>query len=975
MPVSLKLMLAFVRKSPVRTILAALAMIVASSIVSWIVAGYDDMFAEFARKQTFLSGTLDAVLTITADSPEIDPVTVTKIIADPAVKISRIYTPVTRVNSVVNRAKTEKAAANMAEQASRPRGGGGRGGMGGGSRGGGGGRGGMGGGQLAPVVYGLPTGGGIPLQGTDAELPPFQLDSGRWLTATAPGEGMTDILPEAVLTEAAAEQSRAELGDTLTVVSNAGYFQLQVIGIMKNGPSFRSLAKLSSTHPNATMSGSSGIFTTWETADRISGGRQNAVTIQFNFISADAQKEFFSRWSEQVDREGLVLADSAQIDAVLQEPDSGRSRSMMEAYSATGLSILASFFIIFTTLSMGIDERLRQFAMLRIVALTRRQTVLLIFFESLMLGLIGWCGGLASGLLLQHFVNAAEDINLPLHIGKWTILLTGVCSMLGSAAAAVWPMIRVSRIRPVSGLAPAVQSVSPALPARASLIGALCLLADPLISIVPGLGDMPRVLLYSLLGVPLLAIGFICLAPLFVKVCGMILVKPVSCLFGLEPLFAASQFRSNFWRITGTVVSLSVGLGFYMMVLIWSSSMLIPYIPGKWMPELFLSVTPGGINEETAQLVSDLPGVNPKQCMAVAVEQVLLGSDVTGSGERESVVRQNNIVMIGVDAVPAYTGKDALFPFRFLTDKDAALETLKTTPYSCLLPHYFVNVATNPATGKRYAVGDMLDVIAPGVHGEHVQFKVAGIIEQNGWHWFSKMSGTRRNRGRTAAMVFANRAAMQEAFRLDRCEYFWMNLLPGADVQSVADGLSNLAVTNIGQTFHVAGMNGASAVGRQVVRSTTRDGLTESLFNRAKGMIEGMLQMPLLILLVVSISVANTALASIRARRVEIGMMRSIALSASGLFRLVLTEAMMIAITSTVISLLFGIIAGLCSAQMTAHSDFFGGMGWSFDVPWLRVLFGFGATTGLCILASLIPAWISGRANPLKLIRDGSSGL
>ena len=62
-----------------------------------------------------------------------------------------------------------------------------------------------------------------------------------------------------------------------------------------------------------------------------------------------------------------------------------------------GISLLAALFIIFTTLSMGVDERIRQFAMLRAVAFTKWQIGAMVALESLLLGLIGWGGGLLAG--------------------------------------------------------------------------------------------------------------------------------------------------------------------------------------------------------------------------------------------------------------------------------------------------------------------------------------------------------------------------------------------------------------------------------------------------------------------------------------------------------------------------------------------------------------------------------------------------
>ncbi len=59
--------------------------------------------------------------------------------------------------------------------------------------------------------------------------------------------------------------------------------------------------------------------------------------------------------------------------------------------------MLTALFIIFYHVSMGVHERIRQFAVLRAVALTRQQIAGIIFFESLLLGLLGWAGGLLAG--------------------------------------------------------------------------------------------------------------------------------------------------------------------------------------------------------------------------------------------------------------------------------------------------------------------------------------------------------------------------------------------------------------------------------------------------------------------------------------------------------------------------------------------------------------------------------------------------
>src|SRR5690606_23293455 len=68
-----------------------------------------------------------------------------------------------------------------------------------------------------------------------------------------------------------------------------------------------------------------------------------------------------------------------------------------QAWAATGMASMAAVFIIFSTLSMGVSERAREFAMLRAIALTRSQLAGVIAFESVTLAIFGWLGGLLAG--------------------------------------------------------------------------------------------------------------------------------------------------------------------------------------------------------------------------------------------------------------------------------------------------------------------------------------------------------------------------------------------------------------------------------------------------------------------------------------------------------------------------------------------------------------------------------------------------
>jgi putative ABC transport system permease protein len=57
---------------------------------------------------------------------------------------------------------------------------------------------------------------------------------------------------------------------------------------------------------------------------------------------------------------------------------------------------------------MGVNERIRQFALMRAVGMTRSHIACIILLESLALGVIGWLGGRAVGWSMLKLVAAAK---------------------------------------------------------------------------------------------------------------------------------------------------------------------------------------------------------------------------------------------------------------------------------------------------------------------------------------------------------------------------------------------------------------------------------------------------------------------------------------------------------------------------------------------------------------------------------------
>jgi putative ABC transport system permease protein len=119
---------------------------------------------------------------------------------------------------------------------------------------------------------------------------------------------------------------------------------------------------------------------------------------------------------------------------------------------------------------------------------------------------------------------------------------------------------------------------------------------------------------------------------------------------------------------------------------------------------------------------------------------------------------------------------------------------------------------------------------------------------------------------------------------------------------------------------------------------------------------------------VASLGVTNTILASVRSRRWELGVLRSIGVTRSQLLRLVVAEALLLGIVGCTLGLLAGTVM---SANARGLSRITIGYVPPVQIPWTIVLSGAAAIVLISVLASLWPAWSVSRAEPLSLLQAG----
>ncbi|MGD8450607.1 MAG: ABC transporter permease [Phycisphaerae bacterium] len=971
MKLVLKLTFAFARERIMRVVLTSLATIAAACMVVWVVSGYDALLNSFENFSDKALGRYPlAIAPIshfrqyapgaipTHAEKYVPPALVEALRADPAVVAAD---PMWAAWATLRTGDADASASQpTSEPTSRPsagpsagteRPGRGSGRPGGRPRGASGAR----PGPVATPGPRIPT---VILLGTDATEAPFPLAEGRWIDPARP-----DALEVAVSADIA-RRLRVGVGGELLAGHGEDALHLRVVGLVST-PSMGPGGFAAYVAGGQLRSPSiGGVYAPMALAERIQG-RPSQISFVGVVIKPDVDvTQFRFGWATRLSAfdTPCQFQDSHDIEETLDQSASAENMRM-QAYAATGISLLAALFIIFSTLNIGVTERTRQLAILRAVVLTRAQVAQLILIESLLLATIGFLGGIGAGQVVLTF--ATQTTSGPLTggavMGVNSVLLAAACAYGGALLAALVPAFRATRVRPIDAMAPQSPTTARHVPVAAVVVGLLLIVVNPIITFaIPHADDAPFVL-YMLLGGAAMAVGFILLAPAAVVLVDRLISPVLARVLALEPTLLGSQISSNLWRTVSTSVALTIGLGLYVAIQVWGFTMLAPFIPGAWAPDALITFQPDGLPPERVASVAQFPGVDGGRCLPIVAEQPRLLEDLTNSAERASVTRQDNVVIVGLDPERAFGGDTPLLTLDWQKGSAAEAIPLLKTGRGCIVPDHFLREA-------KLKVGDSFMLVPPENHEHPVQYTIAGAVRLPGWHWQTKPTGFRTRTHRAAALVFADYATVAGDFGFKAASHVWLDLDPAkTDAEKLGAAAQALYGEVVGRDVAIGGALGDAPY----VRVMPVEGIRGMVRAHAKRWIWAMSQLPLVTLVVTSIAVLNAILASVRARRWDMGILRALGFTRWTLVRLVIAEGLLVGAVACVLSLGFGIVAGWCGAGMSQYLSFFGGLHPPLVVPWLRVLAGLGGVLALSALAAVWPAVTTGRTHPLTLLQQG----
>lgn len=948
-----KLAFAFLWQHPVRMFLTVFATLAATCLVTWIVSGYEallrshDVYAERAMGRYTLS--VDPISR--QWDRQVQTAVVEALRNDPSVSVAE---PMWAERVVV-----QSQAVKL---------------------------------QAPPPGSGSQPGEGVNeclLLGTDAPDPPFDMTQGRWIADRhAPGEaGAQDQgharIDVAVSVEVA-DRYGVGVNDSLRVGRDQSSHELHVVGIVDNPPvpiTGRMSGSMALPSPSIA-----GIYVRMDGAAKILNQEPVITFVGLRLKEGVDVHAFRYAWAPKLSAFERPAQFQEDHDLEEQLDEAAAANNMrLQSYAATFMALLLAFLVSFNTLNMGVSERTRQFAMLRAIVLTRAQVAQLVFAESLFVAAVGFVGGLGAGAILLTLTDSLSG-SMWRHgasIGSLAVGLAAIASFGAALLAAFLPAWRATRVRPLDAMVPppANSSTNGRRYRVLSLVGLAAIGAALLFTFVfpPTSEHGAKVhLALSILG---LALGFLLLAPGIVWFVDRFVGPLLARVIGLSPKLLAQQISCHMGRTVASAIALSVGLTLYISIQVWGYTLLETFVPGKWAPDLQIRFEPSGLTQEEAAEVARLPGIDRDSCTPIVVEQPRLREDLTGSAQRASVTRQDNVVIVGIDPAKALGGDQPLLDFNYVRGDRAAAIAAMQRGHGCIVPEHFLR-ETN------LQLGDQFELVPPENPKQPAVYTIAASVRLQGWHWMTKIGGLRVRTHRAAALVIADFATVRADFGLSNAKHVWLRYpTPGADQATIAEAARAYYAKALGEEVlsgkpkptPVASLMGQqdSSRGRQAayIQAVSADDVRRAIRGNAARWLWAVSVLPLVAVAIGGLGVLTVIVSSVRARRWEMGVLRALGFSRGTLVRLVIAEGLLVGIVASVLSLGFGIMAGWCGIGVSRYMSFFGGMQPVLVVPLAALSIGLVVVLFLAALAAVGPALQVGRIHPLELLQQGRTAL
>jgi putative ABC transport system permease protein len=593
------------------------------------------------------------------------------------------------------------------------------------------------------------------------------------------------------------------------------------------------------------------------------------------------------------------------------------------------MAFLAAGFIIMTGLSVGIVERQRELAMLRCIGASRWQLAMSQLMSGGVLGLIGSAIGVPLGVvaavaMLTHY----QDKLMAPPVVMWDRVLIAACgAIFAGLVGASLPAFQASRVTPLKALA------ARATPAKARTIGIVsaCGLAGALIhlSIFTLLSNPDHIFYaYVTMGLPALMLGYFLLgvpvALIVAKVSAPLLERALS----LPPKLLARSVRATPFRFGFTSGAMMAGLA--LMVAIWTQggAAMRDWIDRIQFPDGFaagLAMPP-----EAEVALRELPfitdtcaiSLHPVETEAFGVRGLTRVKTFFVAFDPESFFRMSTITWIQ-------------------GDEKSARARLEAGGAVIVAREFFI--ARKMGLGSEFVCWDDA--------GKEHRFEVVGVVSSPGLEVannFFDVSEDFATEQRVHA-VFGSRRDLKDKFGADSIGLIQFSMTASDDKDDEA------AMRQIREKLQPFGLLNAGS-GRQIKNTIMGFMDTTLKITSAIGVFA---------MLVACFGVANLVIAGVHARRYEFGVLRALGALPNTLTRLILAEAIIIALAACILGTVMGLQGAFGGITLNAHI-------WGIDLrlkpPVLAIAIGWAFVLVMCVGAAVPTAVSLGRQRARELL-------
>lgn len=762
----------------------------------------------------------------------------------------------------------------------------------------------------------------------DTQVERMTMPEGQWFDSNT-----GDV---AVIDQAAAQITHQSIGGEITLQNEDKSLTLKVVGIVHK--------------PEVMAEARPTVYAPLRTIQKFIDYGPRVTRVIVELQPGVSHDQFAAAWAPKV----KAIDPAAKLkQAGFSREELGKNLIIIHLVSYMGglVSMVAAMFIIFSALSMGVAERQRTLAMLRAVGAYRGQIARLVIFEGLLLAVIGAAIGVPLGAawikILAHKFNEVFYAGAVLSTGG--IALGAAGSILAALVASALPAWSASRVSPLEAMTPQAAPDSRRVMFVCAVAGLLLVGIDPFVLFGPMTTILhwlhaapdPRLVqavkfyAHFTVGLPAVMLGFFLMSPLFVWAVESVLAPLVATVLGLRWALVRQQLSSGVWRAAGTATALMVGLAVLIVLQTEGTTALSGWkLPDKF-PDIFI-VNFSGIPLADVPKLENVPGIRKGQLTPIAIASPGLPNNFFGLSAL--MVMPDATMFFGIDPGEAF--KLMKLDFREGNEKDA--ERMLRMGRHVIVTNEFKQL-------KGLGVGDKITLQT--IHGP-VPYTIAGVVWSPGIDVIVSIFDMGRQMDeRTAASMFGSLEDARRDFGVDRFYLFAANLNYFVEKDQV-----------LKEVQHALRMQGMRAGDVREIKFRI-----EQTFYRMLLLVS---TVAFAAMGVASLGVTNTILASIRTRRWQFGILRSIGLTRSQLLRLVLAEAILLALVGCVM----GVAAGLeMSVNAEAVSVVVTGYVPRMVIPWHYVLLGVELVILVSVLASLGPAILVARAQPLDLLQAGRS--